>query len=238
MPQSLSFLETWRHRVAEHGWSPKVDLSDGAVVLGAGTVLATTRDGREAGHDRLVALLATAYRGRIPAAAPAQIWKALDAWQQGERFIAAAHIAYASLPTLNADDAYRLSLADFALSRGMAPNNLLKELGYADLAIGLLKYDPTQPRVPAGQGSNSGQWTKDTSSDSNSAPSRSNGAPTAAPSNQTAVAAAGGIDAVCEALYQIDLVTCRAKRSRACYAQAAERYSACLAGTQIPPLNF
>jgi len=42
----------------------------------------------------------------------------------------------------------------------------------------------------------------------------------------------------CEELYETDLATCRQLKSRACYAQAAERYAACLAGNPIPPFPF
>lgn len=42
----------------------------------------------------------------------------------------------------------------------------------------------------------------------------------------------------CEQQYESDVNTCRQARSRACYAQAAERYSACLSGKPVSPLNF
>jgi len=42
----------------------------------------------------------------------------------------------------------------------------------------------------------------------------------------------------CDDMYEADLETCRKLKSRACYAQAAERYAACKAGKPIPPLPF
>jgi hypothetical protein len=42
----------------------------------------------------------------------------------------------------------------------------------------------------------------------------------------------------CEEQYRRDVEICKAARSAACYAQAALRYGNCLAGKQIPPLNF
>jgi len=42
----------------------------------------------------------------------------------------------------------------------------------------------------------------------------------------------------CDALYEEDLVVCRALGSTFCYAQAAERYAACLVGRPIPPFPF
>jgi hypothetical protein len=46
------------------------------------------------------------------------------------------------------------------------------------------------------------------------------------------------IEAQCERQYEQDLMTCRALKSRACYAQAALRYGNCLGNKIIPPLNF
>lgn len=45
-------------------------------------------------------------------------------------------------------------------------------------------------------------------------------------------------EARCEAQYEIDIAECRRVRKPSCYAQAAERYGACLAGRPIPPLNY
>jgi capsid protein len=42
----------------------------------------------------------------------------------------------------------------------------------------------------------------------------------------------------CEEQYERDLSICRLVGLKACYAQAAQRYSACLSGRPIPPLNF
>jgi RHS repeat-associated protein len=44
--------------------------------------------------------------------------------------------------------------------------------------------------------------------------------------------------ASCEEQYEEDLKVCRKLHSRACYAQAAERYAACLAGRNIPPFPW
>jgi len=42
----------------------------------------------------------------------------------------------------------------------------------------------------------------------------------------------------CDDMYEADLDTCRKLKSRACYAQAAERHAACLTGKPIPPFPF
>jgi hypothetical protein len=62
------------------------------------------------------------------------------------------------LPDIGEDAAYRLSLAAELLDAGLAPRELARELGFG-LPAGLLKYNPDQPRVPAGSGRESGQWT-------------------------------------------------------------------------------
>lgn len=46
------------------------------------------------------------------------------------------------------------------------------------------------------------------------------------------------IEAQCEEQYARDIISCNMVRTPTCYAQAAERYAACLAGRPIPPLNF
>ncbi len=44
--------------------------------------------------------------------------------------------------------------------------------------------------------------------------------------------------AQCEAQYEADLAVCRVSKNPACYAQAAERYAACLVGRPLPPFPF
>jgi hypothetical protein len=44
--------------------------------------------------------------------------------------------------------------------------------------------------------------------------------------------------AECEAQYKSDTFHCAMVGLPSCYRQAAQRYAACLGGTQIPPLNY
>jgi hypothetical protein len=44
--------------------------------------------------------------------------------------------------------------------------------------------------------------------------------------------------AECKAMHDRDLFHCRMVGLRPCYAQAYLRYSNCLEGRQIPPLNY
>jgi len=62
------------------------------------------------------------------------------------------------LPEIGEDAAYRLSLAAELIDAGVAPRELARELGF-DPAADLVKYDPNEPRMPAGSGRESGQWT-------------------------------------------------------------------------------
>ena len=44
--------------------------------------------------------------------------------------------------------------------------------------------------------------------------------------------------AECEAQYRLDTFHCTMVGLPSCHRQAAQRYAACLGGTQIPPLNY
>jgi hypothetical protein len=64
--------------------------------------------------------------------------------------------------------AYRLFLAGVALEKGLDPRDLMNALGFPRAAQDIEKYNPDQPRVPAGSGRESGEWTTDGSSASTS----------------------------------------------------------------------
>ncbi len=79
-------------------------------------------------------------------------------WRSGGRALAACHLALARLPPVGPDGAYRLFLAGLALDEGLAPSILLREIGATEAAR-LLKFNPLEPRIPAGNGRVSGDWT-------------------------------------------------------------------------------
>ena len=160
MQRGSSLPDRWRSHVARRGLLQRSELTDDGLVLGARTLLAASfyHPDETAAHDRLVALLAAAYDGRVDAAAPPRIAKAMAVWRSGDRALAACHLALARLPPVAPDDAYRLFLASLALDEGLAPSVLLREIGATEAAR-LLKFDPAQPRVPAGSGRHSGEWT-------------------------------------------------------------------------------
>lgn len=122
-------------------------------------------DGSE---TRLLSLL-TAARGEPVAEGVAEkIRRAAEFWCAGEKALAQIHLAFLGLPTIDETGAYRLFLAGTALEKGVSPSDLMKALGFPRAARDLEKYNPDQPRVPAGSGRESGQWTTDGSSASTS----------------------------------------------------------------------
>ena len=88
------------------------------------------------------------------------------------------------------------------------------------------KHDPDQPRVPAGN-PGGGQWTSD-----------DNGPDDGQSSDLSAARRNRALEAICLAQYARDTFHCTMVGSRACHAQAAERFAACLARKPIPPLNY
>jgi hypothetical protein len=90
----------------------------------------------------------------------------------------------------------------------------------------VLKFDPDQPRVPAGN-SDGGQWTSEGT--------YSTDQETLQP---VARRMSPAEEAECTAQHARDSFICRLVRTRLCWEQAAERLGACLSGRQLPPLNF
>jgi hypothetical protein len=84
------------------------------------------------------------------------------------------------------------------------------------------KYDPNQPRVPAGE-PGGGQWTSEESSEIDFSAARR-----VSPSRT----------AECEMQFRRDTFHCNMVGLPACYAQAMLRYSNCLSGLPIPPLSY
>jgi len=87
------------------------------------------------------------------------------------------------------------------------------------------KYSPDQPRVPAGDPAG-GQWTS------------GDGPETGGAQMQIAARISPAREAECEIMRRKDEFICKAFKSESCYGQAMLRYSNCLQGRPIPPLNF
>ncbi|MBS0249345.1 MAG: hypothetical protein JSR61_22265 [Proteobacteria bacterium] len=121
------------------------------------------------------------------------------------------------------------------------------------LALYEQKYRPDQPRVPAGS-REGGQWSAE---GGGSTPrSAANKPPTASPGitdrrvvsdaqptyykpgAKIAARISQSRQEECEIMHRQDLFICQAVQMATCYGQANLRYSNCLQGRQIPPLNF
>jgi hypothetical protein len=139
------------------GLRRNLEITDEGVLLGAGTLLAgLALDGEEA---RILTVLSVAFACAVSPQILDILGKAIALWKGGEKFRAQLHLTYARLPPLTEEQAFALCAADELLKEGMTPRALMKGLGLDPAALDALeKYNPDQPRVPAGNGSASGRW--------------------------------------------------------------------------------
>ncbi len=140
----------------------QMTVTEQGLVLGAGTLLAKMGDDGlclDGEEERILTLLAIAYRGDVPGAALGMFRRVSKHWQGGEKCLAAVHLAQCGLPEIDEDAATCLSLAAELIEAGMTPRELARELGLRPVQFDVSKYDENQPRVPAGNGRESGQWT-------------------------------------------------------------------------------
>lgn len=142
--------------------------TDKGLVLGAGTVLAPAEaSGRDLAigplAPRLTALLSAAHLRKPTPLALAHLRKAADCRRGGQDALAAMHLVLSQVDRLRQPeaDAHRLFLADGLLENGAEPDVIIGALESGEVAFDQLrkKYNPEEPRVPAGNGIISGQWT-------------------------------------------------------------------------------
>lgn len=157
----------------------KAAITESGLVLGAGTLLvrmgkdrfglpmlAFVQDG-----ERVHTLLTVAQRRPPSADFYRHLQSAAEYWRRGDKALANLRLAFARLPQLESElDAWRLYLAAELLDEGVSPRRLLRELGYDSGDVH--KYDPDEPRVPAGSGRESGEWS---SGEGGSSPSSASG---------------------------------------------------------------
>jgi hypothetical protein len=162
----------WRARKCFVPISPILNLTPKGLVLGAGTVLVPANGprqlqslrGREA---RVLALLSAAYSEAIAPSVLGNIERAAKAWREGDDCLAYIHLAHTGLRDLQDpyEAARRLFIVDGFMKAGTSPRAVFDALGigaaYADAVEKV--YNPAEPRVPAGSGSKSGQWTSELS---------------------------------------------------------------------------
>jgi hypothetical protein len=94
-------------------------------------------------------------------------------------------------------------------------------------AVAEAKFNPNEPRVPAGN-PDGGQWTT----------GAGGGSGVEATISLGLRRISSDLEEECWTQYQRDLFHCRMVGVPACYEQAMLRYSNCLVGRQIPPLNY
>lgn len=162
-------IEQFERRLWLRPMSHTIEINEDGLVMGAGTVLARMNCDAsgaqvlaiEEDRSRLFALLAAAHGRTPPADLPAHMESAAQFWKRGDKALANIRLAFALLPRLNDHDgAYRLFLAESLLDdEGLSPENLMKVMGLEPMASNIEKYHPDQPRIPAGSGKTSGQWT-------------------------------------------------------------------------------
>ncbi len=148
---------SWPARIAS---SPAID--EAGLFIGADTRLARlSRSGGLAlavDGERLLALLSVAAGRPVPAEILEPIAAAAGYWQRGDKALANLRLVFAGLPRLESDAAVE-NLRDAAdlLDGGLPPRALMKALGFDTASLD--RFDPSQPRVPAGSGPTSGRWT-------------------------------------------------------------------------------
>ena len=182
--------KTWLDRRGSICIDALMRFSDEGLVLGAGTVLAacgaSERDiSIDPSEPRLRALLTVAHLGRPTERAFAHLRKAADCRRDGQDALAAMHLALSRVDRLAQPeaDAHRLFLADSLMRGDVDADAVVAAVESLASGLGRLqKYDPTQPRVAAGSGRTSGQWTSDGAASAGNAPSRSAGVPRPGPS--------------------------------------------------------
>lgn len=160
MEQAQELLQKWKSRTAAGLVHPRMEIAEGGLTLGAGTVLAKMgRD--ERGRPRLaldgeraLALLAIAYEGRIEAYGLAKLQRAAALWNEGEKALAHIHLAHIGLPPCDETMVLRLFIADALLAAGASPQSLI------EAQDSLAKFNVDQLRVPQGNGRESGRWTR------------------------------------------------------------------------------
>ncbi len=166
MEQAQEHLQKWDARTRRQ--YPRMEITGEGLMLGAGTVLAGMgRDERGrarlalSDEPRALALLATAYERPVETYVVAKLRRACELWDDGEKALAHIHLAHVGLPHCGSDQALRLFVADELLEAGVSPSALMKAQGFDPAPLDLLKahFNPDQPRVPAGSGRDSGEWT-------------------------------------------------------------------------------
>jgi hypothetical protein len=147
---------------------PAMTFTPDGLVLGAGTVLLRAeglgqlQDLRDQ-EARVLALLAAAYGRAVAPAVLGNIGRAVKSWRDGDGCLAHIHLAHSGLrqPGDLRSAAYRLFIAESAMKAGMSPRAIFQALKIGGPYVDAIEkaYNPDEPRIPAGSGKPSGEWT-------------------------------------------------------------------------------
>ena len=112
----------------------------------------------------MLALLSAAYGRAVPPTVLGNIDRAVKCWGDGDDCLAYIHLVHARLPQLQqpCEAARRLFVAEKVLQNGASPRTVFEALGLGAAYVEAVEklYNPDQPRVPAGGGRTSGEWTR------------------------------------------------------------------------------
>jgi hypothetical protein len=149
--------------------STLMHLAPEGLVLGSGTLVVAADAARRLSslkgqEARVLALLSAAYNRAVPPSVLGNIERAAKSWREGDDSLAYIHLAHAGLPELQDPRAAarRLCLADGLMKAGGKPRAIFEILDLDHTSLDALekRYNPGQPRVPAGSGRISGRWTR------------------------------------------------------------------------------
>ena len=161
--------DAWRVRRQSVPINVVLTFAPAGLVLGAGTVLVEADSERRLKSlngqgARLLTLLSAAYGEAVAPSVLGNIERAAKCWREADDCLAYIHLAHAGLRELHdaPEAARRLFIADSAINAGASSRAILEALSlgarYVDTVEKL--YNPDEPRVPAGSGRISGQWTR------------------------------------------------------------------------------
>lgn len=160
--------DAWQARLRTMPISPSLKFATDGLVLGAGTVVLAadgmrrlqSMQGRE---SRVLALLSAACGKAVLPSVIGNIKRAAKAWSEGDDCLAYIHLAHARLPTPDDpyDAAHRLFIVDSFMKAGTSPRTVFEALRLSPQYIDAVEksFNPDEPRVPAGGGKPSGEWT-------------------------------------------------------------------------------
>jgi hypothetical protein len=163
-------LGKWHAREYAMPIQPTMTFTPEGLVLGAGALILRAEGPRQLqslrGREARALALLSAFHGKPTA--QAVLWnieRAAKAWREGDGCLAYIHLAHAGLSRSQdlLSAAYRLEMAQCAMKCGATPRAVLKALHLDRRYIEAVEkaYNPAEPRVPAGSGTTSGEWTSE-----------------------------------------------------------------------------